>query len=132
MNRLKRFYKYLVLLLVVLFSSCAEKYEVKTMMVTATAYNSFKYQTSNHPYIAAWGDSLRPGMKAIAVSRDLIELGLTHNVEIEIDSLPGKYIILDKMNIKWKNRIDIYMGTDLHAADEWGKREVTIKWKVKK
>lgn len=122
----------IILMLIVTMSSCAQEYEVKTRKVTATAYNSFKYQTSNHPFLAAWGDSLKPSVKSIAVSKDLLELGLTHNVEVEIEGLEGTYLILDKMNKEWTNRIDIYMGTDLHAADEWGKKEVTIRWKVRK
>ena len=44
----------------------------KTLEVTATAYNSLAGQTFGHPSEAAWGDTLKPGMKAIAVSRDLI------------------------------------------------------------
>ena len=119
-------------MMIIVVPSCAQEYEVKSRKVTATAYNSFKYQTSNHPFLAAWGDSLKPGVKSIAVSRDLLELGLTHNVEVEIEGLEGTYIILDKMNKEWTNRIDIYMGTDLKAADEWGKKEVTIRWKVRK
>ncbi len=118
-------------MLIVFMSSCAQEYEVKTRKVTATAYNSFKYQTSNYPFLAAWGDSLKPDVKSIAVSRDLLELGLTHNVEVEIEGLEGTYIILDKMNKEWTNRIDIYMGTDLKDADDWGKKDVTITWKVK-
>ena len=34
----------------------------------------------------------------------------------------------DKMNKRWTRRIDIYMGTNVKAAEEWGKREVTIRW----
>jgi hypothetical protein len=40
----------------------------------------------------AWGDTLEPGMKAIAVSRDLIRLGLVHNTYVTIEALPGRYI----------------------------------------
>jgi len=131
MIKMNKYYKILILLLVITSVSCAQKYEVLTRKVTATAYNSFRYQTSSHPNLAAWGDSLKPGMKAIAVSRDLLTLGLTHNVEVEIEGLEGTYLVLDKMNKEWTNRIDIYMGTDLKAADKWGKKEVTISWKVK-
>lgn len=42
------------------------------LRVTATAYNSHSSQTDSTPNIAAWGDRLRPGMKAIAISRDLL------------------------------------------------------------
>ncbi len=76
----------------------------------------------------AWGDTLKPGMKAIAVSRDLIDLGLIHNTNVTIDGLQGKYKVLDKMNKKWKMKIDIYMGTDIKASKKWGKKRVKIYW----
>ncbi|WP_297791286.1 hypothetical protein [uncultured Marinobacter sp.] len=100
-----------------------------TKEVTATAYNSVNSQTkAGDPTLTAWGDTLKPGMKAIAVSRDLIEDGLTHGTEVTIDGLPGTYIVRDKMNKRWKDKIDIYMGVDVKAAREWGKRTVTISW----
>ena len=61
-----------------LIFSCKKKdpYIWKELEVKVTAYNSTKAQTSGNPSIAAWGDTLKPGMKCIAVSRDLIKLGL--------------------------------------------------------
>ncbi|MEM7411549.1 MAG: hypothetical protein AAF430_15055 [Myxococcota bacterium] len=106
--------------------------EVQELRVTATAYNSLPGQTEGDPSIAAWGDRLEPGMRAIAVSRDLLDLGLTRGVEVEIDGLPGRYKVLDKLHWRWEKRIDVYMGTDLHAAKQFGKRQVTIRWKPKR
>ena len=95
--------------------------------VTATAYNSVNSQTKEgDPTLTAWGDTLKPGMKAIAVSRDLIDDGLTHGTEVTIEGLPGTYIVRDKMNKRWNDKIDIYMGLDIEAAKQWGKRTVTI------
>jgi 3D (Asp-Asp-Asp) domain-containing protein len=97
--------------------------------VTATAYNSVNSQTKEgDPTLTAWGDTLKPGMKAIAVSRDLIDDGLTHGTEVTIEGLPGTYIVRDKMNKRWNDKIDIYMGLDIEAAKQWGKRTVTISW----
>jgi 3D (Asp-Asp-Asp) domain-containing protein len=98
--------------------------------VTATAYNSVNSQTKvGDPTLTAWGDTLKPGMKAIAVSRDLIDDGLTHGTEVTIEGgLPGTYIVRDKMNKRWNDKIDIYMGLDIEAAKQWGKRTVTISW----
>lgn len=101
---------------------------VRSLVVTATAYNSLVAQTDSDPTTAAWGDALAPGMKAIAVSRDLIPLGLDHRAPVSIEGLPGKYRVLDKMNGRWSNRIDIYMGNDVNAALAWGRREVRIHW----
>lgn len=103
-----------------------------TKEVTATAYNSVNSQTkAGDPTLTAWGDTLKPGMKAIAVSRDLIKDGLTHGTEVTINGLPGTYIVRDKMNKRWEDKIDIYMGVDEKAAKEWGKRTVTISWNEK-
>lgn len=97
------------------------------MVVTATAYNSVHGQGQGDDHaLAAWGDRLEPGMQAIAVSRDLIPLGLGHNAEVQIEGLPGVWLVKDKMNRRWKHKIDIYMGEDVQAAREWGKRKVTI------
>ncbi|UCD83364.1 MAG: 3D domain-containing protein [Deltaproteobacteria bacterium] len=117
-----------VLIVLALISGCKTD-KKHTAIVTATAYNSIPGQTTkqNHD-IGAWGDKLKPGMKAIAVSRDLIKKGLTHNTKVKIEGLKGEYVVLDKMNKRWKKKIDIYMGTDVEAAREWGKRKVRITW----
>lgn len=104
-----------------------------TMTVTSTAYNSLYGQGSGKDHaLAAWGDRLEPGMQAIAVSRDLIPMGLGHNAEVEIKGLPGVWVVKDKMNRRWKKKIDIYMGEDIEAAREWGKRKVTITFAAPK
>jgi len=102
------------------------------LVVKASAYNSVPEQTNSEPTLTAWGDKLEPGMKAIAVSRDLIELGLTHGVHVTIEGLPGEYVVLDKMAARWKHKIDIYMGEDVEAARRWGVRSVAIRWQSKK
>lgn len=98
------------------------------LTVTATAYNSLPSQTYGDPNEAAWGDRLEPGMKAIAVSRDLIEIGLDHQTTVQIEGLEGSYVVLDKMAARWKKRIDIYMGVDVEAARAWGRKKVEISW----
>ena len=108
--------------------SCNNKKE-HTLEVTATAYNSLPEQThKDHAAITAWGDTLRPGMKSIAVSRDLIKMGLDHNTEVKIKGLDGNYKVLDKMNKRWEKKIDIYFGLDREKALEWGKKQVEITW----
>lgn len=102
--------------------------ELRELEVTATAYNSVPGQTAGDPTLTAWGDRLRPGMKSIAVSRDLIEMGLTHGVEVEVTGLEGRYVVRDKMAKRWRRKIDLYMGDDVEAARRWGKRKVTIRW----
>ncbi|KAA2216925.1 3D domain-containing protein [Maribacter flavus] len=111
----------------------ADMYDWVPLTVTATAYNSLPGQTSyEHPEITSWGDSIKPGVKWIAVSRDLLRQGLRHNTLVKIDTFEGIYIVKDKMHPRWRNRIDIYMGEDKKKAKEWGRRKVQIQYAVLK
>jgi len=106
-----------------------EKNGMRSMIVKASAYTLRPQETKNYALgVAAWGDKLEPGMKAIAVSRDLIPLGLGHNTEVTIHGLSGTYRVLDKMNKRWTNKIDIFFGDDVALARKWGKRRVVITW----
>lgn len=99
--------------------------------VVASAYNSVFWQTdSASPSVAAWGDTLKPGMKSIAVSRDLIKMGLVHNTMVKIDTFPDTFYVKDKMHSRWRNRIDIYMGKDVKKAREWGRKKLMICYAV--
>ncbi len=101
----------------------------RSLRVTATAYTSHANQTDSTPNIAAWGDRLKPGMKSIAVSRDLLNVyGLKRGQKVRIKGLKGEYRVLDKMNKRWKKKIDIYMGMDKRRAFRWGRRKVHIYW----
>ena len=99
-----------------------------SLRVTATAYTSNVCQTDRTPYLAAWNNRLKPNVQSIAVSRDLLSMGLHNGTKVRIDGLKGSYIVLDKMNKRWKKKIDIYMGCDRRKAIHWGKRVVTIRW----
>jgi len=98
------------------------------LIVTSTAYTSSKRETDSTPFLAAWNNRLKPSVKSIAVSRDLLKLGLTNGTKVKISGLKGHYTVLDKMNKRWKKKIDIYMGCNLKKAKKWGKRKVTIIW----
>ncbi|CAA6809628.1 MAG: Membrane-bound lytic murein transglycosylase D precursor (EC [uncultured Sulfurovum sp.] len=101
----------------------------RKLRVTATAYTSHKNQTDSTPFIAAWNNRLRPGMKIIAVSRDLLtRYGLRNGTKVRISGLRGYYTVRDKMNKRYKKRIDIYMGLNKKRALRWGRRSVVIKW----
>lgn len=100
----------------------------RALVVTATAYNSLPGQTEGDPTLAAWGDRLEPGMRAIAVSHDLIDLGLRRGARVRIEGLPGEFVVLDKMASRWRRKIDVYMGVDREAAIAWGIRKVRIRW----
>ena len=111
------------------FTPTTKKSYNRRLRVTATAYTSHVAQTDSTPNIAAWGDRLRPGMKAIAVSRDLLNIyGLKHKQKVRIKGLEGEYVVLDKMNKRWRKKIDIYMGMNKRKAFKWGRRKVEILW----
>lgn len=123
----------LPLLLLTGLGSCeereAEEYnfeEWEKITVTASAYNSLKRQGEGNPSITAWGDTLRPEVQSIAVSRDLIKRGLTHQTPVKIEGFEGVFIVNDKMHPRWRNKIDIYMGEDKVKALKWGRRKVEI------
>jgi 3D (Asp-Asp-Asp) domain-containing protein len=101
-----------------------------TMVVTAFAYNADDSQTDDSEDIAAWGDKLSKHVKSIAVSSDLLEMGLTHGAKVTIRGRKGDYVVLDKMNPRWKKSIDIFMVDD-DDAYAWGRRRVKITWKTK-
>ena len=119
-------------LLITLFSnslSAQENYEYTDFIkATATAYTSSTIETDATPYLAAWRNTLNPKVKSIAVSRDLLDIGLTNGMKVHIKGLEGEFLVLDKMNKRWKNKIDIYMGNDRQKALNWGKKKVIIYW----
>ena len=101
----------------------------KKLRVTATAYTSHSAQTDSTPFLAAWNNRLRPGMKIIAVSRDMLSrYGMRNGTKVRIGGLPGYYTVRDKMNKRYKKRIDIYMGLDRRKALRWGRRNVVVYW----
>ncbi|MFN4763566.1 3D domain-containing protein [Gillisia sp. Q332] len=120
------------------FSGCESNTKTKkipkaawqTLRVSASAYNSTSAQTEGNPKITAWGDTLKPGMKVIAVSRDLIRKGLDNNTPVRIEGLEGIFFVKDKMHHRWKNKIDIYMGEDIQKARNWGRKRVFIHYLI--
>lgn len=99
------------------------------LRVTATAYTSHGKQTDSTPFLAAWNNRLRPGMKIIAVSRDMLtRYGMRNGTKVRIGGLRGYYRVRDKMNKRYRKRIDIYMGLNRRRALRWGRRSVVIYW----
>ncbi|MBD3791666.1 MAG: 3D domain-containing protein [Campylobacterales bacterium] len=108
------------------------KKEIRKMRVHSTAYTSrLKRKNAKYP-VGAWGDPLTPSCRSIAVSADLLKMGLTHQSKVRIEGLEGEYVVLDRMHPKWKKKIDLYMGNDFKRARYWGVRTVTIQWEVPK
>lgn len=100
-----------------------------SLEVKVTAYNSTPGQTSGDPFLAAWGDQLEPGMQCVAVSRDLLQLGVGHRTSVHLDGIGGPYLVLDKTNKRFTRRVDVYFGVDVEAAREFGVKETTMYWR---
>jgi 3D (Asp-Asp-Asp) domain-containing protein len=104
-----------------------------TIWVTATAYNATEEQTEKGSVgIGAWGDRLSEDMKVIAVSHDLLDMGLSYKTKVRIEGLKGVYVVMDKMHSRWTKKIDIFMGLDRDNAIKWGKKKVKITFPVHK
>ena len=101
---------------------------MRSVVVDATAYNSLPEQTGEDTTLSASGHRLAPGMRAIAVSPDLVPLGLVHGRKVRIEGLHGEWVVRDRMPARWKRRIDVYMGEDVEAARAFGRRRVRIHW----
>jgi len=126
----KNFYKIAIILTLLSTNANTKEAFVYTdlIKVIATAYTSSTIETDATPYLAAWRNTLNPTVPSIAVSRDLLDIGLTNGMKVRIKGLKGEFLVLDKMNKKWKNKIDIYMGNNRQKALNWGKRKVVVYW----
>lgn len=119
----------MALLPVVFFTACQEQATEQPLYchkLVVTAYNSLPWQTrpDSEGNITAWGDTLVPGMKCIAVSRDLIDSGFVHGARVLIEGFEGDtFVVNDKMNRRFRKRIDLYMGVDVKAAKAFGRQK---------
>ena len=85
------------------------------VMLKVTAYNPVLEQTDDTPHEAAWGDKVARGM--VAVSWDLIKLGLDNKTPIVIDGLEFmQTTISDKMHERKIQQLDILMFSE---PDAW-------------
>lgn len=111
---------------------------MRTITVNVTAYSSHRGQTDSTPFLAAWNNKLtkcdkfnpkrvnKDGVNgSIAVSRDLLKKGkLKNGDKIILKTKKGKkigtFVVKDKMNKRFKKKIDIYFHKDREAALKWG------------
>jgi len=98
---------------------------ILSLQVTATGYTARKEECDDNPETTANGTPSRVGV--IAISRDLEkEIGLSLGQFVLIEGY-GLFKIEDRMNSRWKRRIDILHG-NLKAAQLFGTRKVEIIW----
>lgn len=97
---------------------------VFSKVVTATGYTARVVECDSTPWYTASMELSRVGV--IAISPDLEALGIKLGQFIIIKGM-GLFKVSDRMNPRWRNRIDIMMG-NITAAKLFGKQEVTILW----
>jgi hypothetical protein len=78
----------------------------------------------------AWGDEIRPGVKAIAVSSDLVERGLVPGVRVRIEGFAGSYAVLDRLPPGRTRHIAVFAGLEPEAARRMEERQVRIYWEA--
>lgn len=91
---------------------------VEQKVVTATVYNAVPEQTNSDPEHTAFMfklDLSNPYKhRIIAVSRDLLEeYPAGTKVLVKGTSYDGIFTVMDKMNKRYSNRIDILINTDM-------------------
>src|SRR5690606_4913177 len=65
--------------------------------VPARAYTSHPEQTQGDPFETASGETLRPGMRVLAVSPDLLEAGLDFGTRVRIEGQDGEWTVRDRL-----------------------------------
>lgn len=95
-----------------------------SLTVTATCYNAAKSQCNSEYWVTADMseiDTIHPNKhRWIAVSRDLLEyINMGDTVEITGTWVyDGKWVVKDKMNKRWSNKIDFLVGESMYM-DKW-------------
>ena len=89
-----------------------------------TAYTSYPEQTDSTPCIGAWGDDL---CRMFAEgTRPCASNAFVRGTLVSIEGY-GTCTVLDRMNSRYPDRVDIYMGYDTPTAMQWGIRTVNVK-----
>jgi len=88
-----------------------------------SAYTSTVGQTDSTPCISASGDDIcklyDQGVKVVASNAFPI------GTKVMVEGY-GEAIVLDRMNSRYQNAVDIYFGYDTQRALEWGRRNVRV------
>lgn len=90
----------------------------------ATAFNSVPEQTDATPCIAADGSNICERFAAgeCLIAGNFARLGSKHYVNGF-----GECTLIDRMNKRYPNRIDIFFGYDVKAAREFGVQKLIVK-----
>ena len=75
--------------------------------IKVTSYNNVPNQTDSTPNITASNRPVYEG--SVALSRDFFKKGVRYGDLLYIDCFDSWYIIEDKMNARFTNRVDIFL-----------------------
>jgi len=103
-----------------------------SILVTATVYNAVPGQTDDTPLITASGARISEKNAInhcwVAVSRDLEAEGFKMGSKILVEgagSYDGVWTIQDRMNRRWKRKIDFLVNEDVKLG-KWENLKITL------
>jgi 3D (Asp-Asp-Asp) domain-containing protein len=117
-----------ILALLALGTACARRGE--TAAVSVGAFAIPLRPRGSEPWRGTWGDELVPGMRALAVSPDLVARGVIRGTRVRIEGMPASYRVRHELGAEAHERVEIFMGTDTEAARRFGERRARIWWEV--
>jgi len=107
-------------------AACNPHGEVAT--VTVGAFSIGLRGPGDEPTRGKWGDELKPGIKALAVSPDLVARGMGPGTRVRIEGMPSGYRVRDQLPDGTRERIEIFMGTDAASVEHFGEKRMRIWW----
>ena len=94
-----------------------------------TAYTSRPEETDDTPCVSASGDDICDlhNQGTMICAANFVPIGTT----LAIDGIPGHNqftcLVLDRMNSRYQNRVDIYYGMDTESALQFGRRNLPVE-----
>jgi 3D (Asp-Asp-Asp) domain-containing protein len=105
---------------------------ILAITVVATIYHADPTQTDDTPFITASNKVINKHNPAIhrwiAVSRDLESQGFTFGTKVCVEGageLDGEWTVQDRMNKRWKKRIDFLVNTDMKYG-KWNNVKIYV------
>jgi 3D (Asp-Asp-Asp) domain-containing protein len=121
-----------ILIIAMAFNILSCTFKENHNKVHATVYNATPQQTNSDPGHTAFMFELDLNNpykhRIIAVSRDLLEkYPKGTNVYVAGTDYDGVYIVMDKMNMRYTNRIDLLINEDMKIGN-WPNATITKEY----
>lgn len=109
--------------------------EGKGVITSVTAYNSEYNQTDATPCLAEptrnniceLDGKLQAENGLYICASNKFDLGTELEIRTKANTVFGKCIVLDRMNARYKNNIDIYLNKDVERARNFGRQNLWVK-----